>query len=59
MTGATDTNIVEFKRPRYTTIRNWNGRWIVADNIDGEAIDVLDTMEEAQECVAYLNGGVA
>ncbi len=51
--------IVSFKRPRYSTVRNWNGRWIVADNVDGEAVEVHDTIEEAQEHVAELNEAVA
>jgi hypothetical protein len=53
------TDILDFKRPRYTTVRNWNGRYIVADNLEGEAIDVCDTLEDAQDYAADLNGGAA
>lgn len=49
--------VLEFKRPRYTTERNWNGRFIVADNVDGEAVDVCDSLEEAQQYVEMLNRG--
>ena len=57
--SAPDTNIVQFKRPRYTTSHNWNGRWLAVDNVDIDIVEVFNTLDEAQEYVEELNRNVA
>lgn len=51
--------ILEFKRVRYTTVRNYDGRWLVVDNFQFEVIEELDDMDSAIDYTAELNRRIA